>query len=113
MSIFARILIMALVAAFGLTGCESPARATDHASPTALPAAAPPTSASAVSSPEFSAGRQLYQAKCARCHKFYDPAAYSDADWHMWMTKMAKKSKLNPEQQQILSRYLDTFRAGK
>jgi hypothetical protein len=55
---------------------------------------------------ENSVGHKLYVAKCAKCHKFYDPARYSEADWQMWMTKMSKKAKLKPEQQAELSRYI-------
>jgi hypothetical protein len=54
------------------------------------------------------AGRKIYVAKCARCHKLYNPAKYSDSDWQMWMAKMVKKAKLNPDQQQQLTHYLDS-----
>ena len=43
---------------------------------------------------ETTAARKLYVAKCAKCHKFYDPAKYSDEEWQIWMTKMSKKAKL-------------------
>jgi cytochrome c553 len=56
------------------------------------------------------AGRKLYTVKCARCHKFYDPAKYSDEAWHTWMDKMSRKAKLQPDQKQIFSEYLETFR---
>jgi hypothetical protein len=55
-------------------------------------------------------GRKLYTAKCARCHKFYDPAKYSDEAWHTWMDKMSRKAKLKPDQKETLSEYLETFR---
>ena len=55
-------------------------------------------------------GRKLYTAKCAKCHKFYDPNAYGRAEWETWMTKMRKKSKLKPDQFELLSRYIDTLR---
>ena len=58
----------------------------------------------------MAAGRKLYTVKCARCHKFYNPANYSDAKWREWMDKMSKKAKLKPDQKQILSEYLETFR---
>jgi len=62
---------------------------------------------------ETTAARKLYVAKCAKCHKFYDPAKYSDPEWQMWMTKMTKKAKLKPEQQEMLSRYIeDNFRSS-
>jgi len=53
------------------------------------------------------AGRKLYVAKCAKCHKLYDPAKYSDAEWSKWMGKMTKKAKLTPEQTALLATYVD------
>ena len=52
----------------------------------------------------------IYNLKCARCHKFYDPAGYDDAEWNLWMKKMIRKSRLKPEQEPLLSRYLAAFR---
>ena len=46
-------------------------------------------------------------------NKFYDPAAYTDKEWADWMTKMNRKSKLKREQEELLARYLETFRSGK
>jgi len=57
---------------------------------------------------EDSAGSKLYYAKCAKCHKLYDPAGYSDEEWSMWMKKMKKKAKLTDEQNAILMLYIDT-----
>ena len=85
-----RFLLLLSMLGILLTGCTAPAAATN-----------PPGD-------ETAAARKLYISKCAKCHKFYDPAKYSDAEWVKWMAKMSKKSKLNPEQQEILSRYIDT-----
>ena len=52
----------------------------------------------------------LYVLKCARCHKFYDPAPYPDPEWRKWMTKMSKKSHLATDEESLLSRYLDAAR---
>jgi hypothetical protein len=52
----------------------------------------------------------LYALKCGKCHKFYDPAAYDDHQWQDWVSKMSRKSKLTAEQEQLLSRYLQTAR---
>ena len=57
------------------------------------------------------AARKLYTAKCAKCHKFYDPNAYSHAEWEVWMGKMRKKSKLKADQFELISRYINTLRA--
>ena len=59
---------------------------------------------------EVHAAKRLYNTKCAKCHKFYDPAKYPQEEWETWMQKMGRKSKLKPEQYQLLSRYLETFR---
>ena len=78
-----------------MAGCHGPADVTDGTDETA-------------------AARKLYVAKCAKCHKFYDPAKYSDEDWEMWMKKMSRKARLKPEQAQMLSRYIEeTYRAPK
>jgi hypothetical protein len=62
---------------------------------------------------EETAAEKLYVSKCSKCHKFYDPAKYSDSQWAKWMGKMSKKSKLNPEQQKELSQYIQgKYRSG-
>ena len=77
-----------------LAGCASPEKTTDGGDPNQI-------------------ARKLYIAKCAKCHKFYDPAKYSDADWQMWMGKMSRKARLKPEQRELLSNYIEeTFRSG-
>jgi hypothetical protein len=75
------------------------------AAPVALAAEFPPADAAAA--------RKLYVAKCAKCHAFYDPQAYSDPSWQNWFDSMARKSKLKPPQADLLSRYLDAYRAGQ
>jgi hypothetical protein len=82
-----QIIFLALLG-FGAGGCAIPAMAKDSPSN------------------DNAAGQKIYVAKCAKCHKFYDPAKYSEADWQMWMTKMSRKAKLKPEQEQVLSRYI-------
>ena len=69
--------------------------------------------AAELSPTELQDGRKLYTAKCAKCHKFYDPAKYDDDQWRSWMTKMSKKAKLKPAQAELLSRYLGNSRTGR
>ncbi len=66
--------------------------------------------AAGLSPPEKKAAKDLYDIKCAKCHKFYDPSAYSQKDWDDWMKKMSRKSKLKPAQEELLTRYLGEFR---
>ncbi len=62
---------------------------------------------------EIAAARKVYVAKCAKCHRFYEPTNYSESVWRGWMEKMKKKSKLKDEQASLLNRYLDAYRAGR
>ena len=59
---------------------------------------------------ERKAAKDLYDIKCAKCHKFYEPADYSQKDWDDWMKKMSRKSKLKPAQEELLTRYLGEYR---
>jgi mono/diheme cytochrome c family protein len=74
-----------------LTGCSSP----------------PPAAAAAQPADPLVRGHQIYVAKCAKCHKLYDPANYSDQEWKLWMQKMSRKAKLKPEQEKALTQYID------
>ena len=69
-----------------------------------------PTGAAVVSDEEIRLARDLYVAKCAKCHRFYHPADYPEAEWTSWMKKMSRKSKLKPDEEELLSRYLVAFR---
>jgi hypothetical protein len=61
---------------------------------------------------EAAAARKVYVAKCAKCHKFYEPRNYSDADWTRWMGLMSQRAKLKADQAEGLKRYLAEYRAG-
>jgi len=64
--------------------------------------------ANELSTKEAGVAQKLYTAKCAKCHKFYDPKDYDDETWGLWMQKMGKKSKLKADQVDLLSRYIET-----
>lgn len=72
-----------------------------------------PAGAAELSPAELKEAGKLYVAKCAKCHEFHDPMAYSDAVWSDWMVKMAKKSKLKEKQADLMGRYTDEIRAGR
>ena len=92
-----------------LTGCQNGAP-TGRASSIPAP---DPARLAMLPADEVAAAAKLYALKCAKCHQFYDPAQYTEAEWSSWMTKMAKKARLQPDQREILSRYLDSFRHPK
>ena len=55
----------------------------------------------------------LYALKCGKCHKFYDPGAYNEAEWNRWLDKMGRKSKATETEQKLLSEYLNAARNSK
>jgi len=62
------------------------------------------------SAAELAAGAKLNRAKCAKCHKLYDPAAYNEAAWNGWMAKMKQKARLTDSDYAALRAYLDSQR---
>ena len=66
-----------------------------------------------LSSDQATHARQIYLFRCAKCHRFYDPAAYEDGEWRLWMRKMSKKAHLQPVEQEELLKYLDAYRNEK
>jgi hypothetical protein len=103
-------LVLAVALATILTACSSTGSKGKHK--VVLPPRAIPPNTDGFSAVELQDAGKLFRAKCLRCHEFYDPASYSNEDWQMWMGKMTKKAKLKPDQAEILSRYLDCFRAS-
>jgi hypothetical protein len=61
---------------------------------------------------EFNRAQKLYNLKCAKCHELYDPTGYSRPEWDKWMKKMGRKSKLKPEQYDLVAEYTETLRKG-
>jgi cytochrome c5 len=103
-------LTLVAVAAALLAGCETGVPRGHRASDTAPHLDGAAASAAGLRPQEVSDANSLYVAKCARCHRFYNPAEYSESEWRGWMTRMSRKARLKPEQQEILSRYLEAFR---
>ena len=72
-----------------------------------------PSQGGELSAVDLKAARKIYVGKCAKCHKFHDPAKYTDEKWDEWMGKMTKKSKLKPEQDELLARYIAAGKSGQ
>ena len=94
-----------------LVGCQSSATSGRAGSDSMPVLTADGAAAAGFSAQEVDDASSLYAAKCAKCHKFYQPADYSQKDWDDWMRKMGRKSKLKPAQEELLTRYLGAFRA--
>ena len=108
-----RALLSCVLIAFSVSwhfGCR--AGAPTHTSRQILSADARPTPGRDLSAAEVDRGADLCLNKCARCHKLYAPAQYSDVEWRSWMGKMTKKAHLTRDQAELLGRYLEAFRVA-
>ena len=103
--------IVVVAVAAEVIGCKSSQTVSRNETARALSQMDDAARVAGLADEEIARAQKLYIAKCARCHKFYDPVKYNNAEWHSWMTKMSKKARLKADQEQLLSRYLDTFRA--
>ena len=102
-------LFWAVVPLAAALGCQSTGTIAGNGS---VPDPAP-SRAAEFSAAELSHGRMLYANKCAKCHKFYDPAGYDNAEWKMWMRKMSRKAHLTNEEEVELARYLGLYRPAR
>jgi nitrate/TMAO reductase-like tetraheme cytochrome c subunit len=93
-----------------LTGCKSSQSASKNETTLSLSQIDDAARVAGLADEEIARAKKLYVAKCARCHKFYDPTRYEITEWHSWMTKMSKKARLKPDQEQLLAQYLEAFR---
>jgi cytochrome c5 len=59
-----------------------------------------------------SEGAKIYIRSCGKCHEFYSPSKYSQAEWDKWMVKMRKKSKLKPADFDRVQEFAQTLRDG-
>jgi mono/diheme cytochrome c family protein len=95
----AKPLIFLGLAALGLPISCGPS----HTNPPPQRTAGSPTSGQTI----LERGYSLHQAKCAKCHAFEDPADYEVAELtHEIMPSMAKKSKLNHDDEAAVLAYL-------
>ena len=108
-ALLAAFIILAAVAV-GFTGCRTSIAGHQMEAGPSLAEADALARAAGFAEEEIVAAKKIYLAKCAKCHKLYDPASYANTEWESWMQKMGKKSKLKPEQYDLLARYLDTLR---
>lgn len=68
--------------------------------------------AAELSATDLKAAQKIYVTKCAKCHKMYEPTAYTDEEWSTWMLKMKKKAKLKDEPFRLINGYTEMLRKG-
>ena len=64
------------------------------------------TESATVSNAQFSAGKTVYEAKCGRCHKLFEPSRGNMTQWTKWIDRMAPKAKLTDEEKQQVTDYV-------
>lgn len=106
------ILLAAALSGGGLASCANSARGARGASDPAPVADTAAVQAAGLTAGRAGEARKLYTAKCIRCHKAYDPRAYTDTQWTAWMSKMSGKAHLDSAQRELLSRYLEAVRTS-
>ena len=60
-----------------------------------------------------SEGAKIYIRNCGKCHEFYTPSKYTQAEWDKWMVKMRRKSKLKPADFDQVQQFTQTLRHGE
>jgi cytochrome c5 len=66
---------------------------------------APPTPNDLPAAPDLAAGKQVFEAKCGRCHALKSPGDYPAAAWTGIMDKMAPKARLTEAEKQNVLAY--------
>ena len=55
----------------------------------------------------------LFVSKCGTCHALKPPVSQSEESWKKIVPPMAKKARLNPEEQDLILHYVLTMRQDK
>ena len=64
------------------------------------------TSSATVSHKRFLAGKTVYEAKCGKCHKLFEPSHGNMESWKKWIGWMAPKAKLTDEETALVTDFV-------
>lgn len=75
------------------------------------PVQVPPKMASPNEAPmtELAVGKSLYENNCAKCHKLFEPTAYSKENWGPILIRMQKKAHLEDSDMALISKYIYSY----
>jgi hypothetical protein len=62
---------------------------------------------------ELSDGRAAYVNHCSGCHSLHVPGEFSEEQWHTVLEEMKVRSRITPEQKELIFRYLAVVRMKK
>jgi hypothetical protein len=108
---YCSMLCLVVLAGAGLASCASSQPGRRGTNAALQPPDAEAARAAGLSEAQITEAGKLYTEKCMRCHKSYDPRAYTGPQWQSWMSKMSRKAHLDSEQRDLLGRYLGAVRA--
>lgn len=57
-------------------------------------------------------GQALYRTRCSSCHRPYDPAERTGADWTVQLDRMAARAHLSPEDREAILGFLQANAKG-
>ena len=93
MKVFKLVVVLCLL----LTGCRSPA-----------------ADAAVIAARDGgNEGAKIYTRNCGKCHEFYPPSNYTQAEWDKWMVKMRRKSKLKAADFDRVQEFTQLLRNGE
>lgn len=61
-----------------------------------------------VLTPEQVQGKDLFETRCVKCHKLYDPKKFSQEAWKPVLAKMQKKAHLDDVQIASIANYINS-----
>src|SRR5215217_7926085 len=59
---------------------------------------------------DLNQGKTLYEQNCGKCHGLKKPTSESEEGWRKIMPPMAKKAKINAQQEEMILKYVLTMR---
>lgn len=58
---------------------------------------------------ELNEGKTLYEVNCQKCHGLKDPKKYTEEQWNKIVPPMAKKAKIDAQQEETIRKYVITM----
>lgn len=55
---------------------------------------------------EIAQGKTLYENNCAKCHKLFAPADFTQKKWEPILARMQKKARMDDAQMTVISSYI-------
>lgn len=54
----------------------------------------------------ISAGKQIFENNCGKCHTLFTPSKFNASQWGIWVNRMQKRAHITDEQKILVLKYL-------